>query len=155
MAAPTLTAAVTDAASGIGSAAARTLAGLNPASIGDFPGHARSAAALDRISEPREVAVVVCLCSPQASFSTGANIVMDVSYLGVQQLYEPRAPAHLTVPAVIPRTIQRCTSKEKISIGMTVRIPTAAAMFQSTGLSVVSSDEAPIGIVPRSCELMM
>src|SRR5262249_39593728 len=60
-----------------------------------------------------------------------------------------------TAPAVMPRTMYFCAIIVKMSTGITVRMPTAAALFHAIGLSTVSRAEAAIGIVSRFVELMM
>jgi 3-oxoacyl-[acyl-carrier protein] reductase len=66
---------------------ARSLGGMNQDAADDFLERVRGANALGRIGEPREVAdVVVFLCSPQASYVTGEDVVVDGGYLRVKQL---------------------------------------------------------------------
>jgi NAD(P)-dependent dehydrogenase (short-subunit alcohol dehydrogenase family) len=64
----------------------RDLAGMDPAQADDFLHRVEQANALGRIGQPREVAeVVVFLCSDQATYVTGEDVVVDGGYLRVKR----------------------------------------------------------------------
>jgi NAD(P)-dependent dehydrogenase (short-subunit alcohol dehydrogenase family) len=63
------------------------LEGMNLREAEDFLTSVRAANALGRIGEPREIAdAVVFLCSDQASYITGTDLVVDGGYLQVKPL---------------------------------------------------------------------
>jgi len=63
----------------------RDLADMNTAEVDAFTERVASASALGRIGEPHEIAVVVVfLCSPGASYVTGADLVVDGGFLRVK-----------------------------------------------------------------------
>jgi NAD(P)-dependent dehydrogenase (short-subunit alcohol dehydrogenase family) len=63
----------------------RDLADMNTGELETFLGTVERANALGRIGQPREIAdAVLYLCSPQASYVTGADLVVDGGYLRVK-----------------------------------------------------------------------
>jgi NAD(P)-dependent dehydrogenase (short-subunit alcohol dehydrogenase family) len=64
----------------------RDLAGMDPEQAGGFLRRVEQANALGRIGDAREVAdVVVFLCSDQAAYVTGEDVVVDGGYLRVKR----------------------------------------------------------------------
>jgi NAD(P)-dependent dehydrogenase (short-subunit alcohol dehydrogenase family) len=64
----------------------RDLADMNSEDIAAFVTQVEGANALGRIGTPREIAdVVVFLCSEQASYLTGEDIVVDGGFLRVKK----------------------------------------------------------------------
>ena len=65
----------------------RYLVDMNSEDTAAFLQQLEGANALGRIGEPREIAdMVVFLCSPQAAYVTGEDIVVDGGYLRVKQI---------------------------------------------------------------------
>ena len=65
----------------------RDLEGMNVDEADAFLGRVESANALGRVGQPEEVAsAVVWLCSPEASYVTGTDLVVDGGYLRVKRI---------------------------------------------------------------------